>query len=120
MFAQSPTPALALHRLVAPHEQNSYSKVIVSGSRNGIVRLWDTQGNPIGQIFKGHKADVTSISFSPDGQTIATASLDGAFILWNLQGQEKLTLQSFGATISSVSFSPDGQTIATGSLDGTV
>ncbi|AOY80813.1 hypothetical protein BJP36_13735 [Moorena producens JHB] len=95
-------------------------KVIASGSGNGIVRLWDREGNPIGQPFPAQKAGITSLSFSPDGQTVAIATLDGAVILWNLQGQEKQTLQSFGATISSVSFSRDGQTIATGSLDGTV
>ncbi|MDD1474033.1 hypothetical protein MEO41_22370, partial [Dolichospermum sp. ST_sed4] len=38
-------------------------------------------------IFKGHQGTVNSVSFSPDGKTIATASSDNTARLWNLQGQ---------------------------------
>ncbi|MBD2296207.1 hypothetical protein H6G06_22680, partial [Anabaena sphaerica FACHB-251] len=37
--------------------------------------------------FKGHQGTVLSVSFSPDGKTIATASSDNTARLWNLQGQ---------------------------------
>ncbi|MGC1245152.1 MAG: WD40 repeat domain-containing protein, partial [Spirulinaceae cyanobacterium] len=35
--------------------------------------------------FRGHKDAVTSISFSPDGKTIATASGDRTVMLWNFE-----------------------------------
>ncbi|MEH2010645.1 nSTAND1 domain-containing NTPase, partial [Nostoc sp.] len=37
--------------------------------------------------LQGHQGYVRSVSFSPDGKTIATASSDNTARLWNLQGQ---------------------------------
>ncbi|MBN4004171.1 hypothetical protein, partial [Nostoc sp. LPT] len=69
--------------------------------------------------FQGHQAPVSSVSFSPDGKTIATASLDGTARLWNLQGQLLQEFKGHQGLVRGVSFSPDGKTIATASLDGT-
>ncbi|MHC5721123.1 MAG: WD40 repeat domain-containing protein, partial [Nostoc sp.] len=41
-------------------------------------------GVPITTLI-GHKGSVTSIGFSPDGKTLASASKDGKVILWSLQ-----------------------------------
>ncbi|MDZ8070829.1 MAG: hypothetical protein RMY64_35325 [Nostoc sp. DedQUE08] len=69
--------------------------------------------------FQGHQDWVLSVSFSPDGKTIATASLNGTARLWNLQGQLLQEFKGHQDWVYSVSFSPDGKTIATASLNGT-
>ena len=44
---------------------------IVSGSRDGTLRVWAVAtGEPIGQPFTGQVGSVTSVAFSPDGQRI--------------------------------------------------
>ncbi|MUG94136.1 CHAT domain-containing protein [Scytonema sp. UIC 10036] len=70
--------------------------------------------------LSGHEDEVIDVSFSPDGQIIATASKDKTVKLWNLDGSQRQTLQGHKALIHDISFSPDGQTIATASWDGTV
>ena len=69
--------------------------------------------------FSGHVEQVSGVSFSPDGETIATASADGTAKLWDRKGQELQTLSGHTDFVRSVSFSPDGETIATASHDGT-
>ena len=73
--------------------------------------------------FIGHDGAVTKISFSPDGQTIASASHDNTVKLWRARdGKLITTLKDKGHTdeVNGVSFSPDGQIIASASNDKTV
>jgi WD40 repeat protein len=67
-----------------------------------------------------HDGSVNSVSFSPDGQMIASASDDQTIKLWSRDGTELKTLTGHTSAITSVSFSPDGQTIASASEDETI
>ena len=61
----------------------------------------------------GHTDWVNSISFSPDGSTLASASTD--IRLWDATtGAPKHTLTGHTGGVYSLVFSPDGQTLASG------
>jgi len=70
--------------------------------------------------FYGHSGAVNSVSFSPDGQIIASASSDGTMKLWRLDGTLMKTLQGHQREVNCVSFSPNSQMIASASNGGTV
>jgi len=62
--------------------------------------------------LEGHSDGVTSVNFSPDGQTIVSGSLDNTVKVWDVKiGSLLNTLEGHSDGVTSVSFSPDGQTI---------
>jgi WD40 repeat protein len=69
--------------------------------------------------LKGHQGQVYSVSFSPNGQYLATTGQDGTARLWDLSGKQIAVFLVGEAKVKSVSFSPDGQHLATASEDGT-
>ncbi|BAP17244.1 AAA-like domain-containing protein [cyanobacterium endosymbiont of Epithemia turgida] len=66
-----------------------------------------------------HQDAVNSVSFSPNGQLIATSSSDGTIRFWDWQGREQFAITDHQGNVYSVAFSPDGQSIATASQDDT-
>jgi hypothetical protein len=66
--------------------------------------------------LSGHRDAINSVSFSPDGQTLATASWDSRVKLWDVKtGKELLTFFGHTKAVRSVSFSPDSKILATAS-----
>ncbi len=61
-------------------------------SYESTVKLWRLDGTLL-QIFHGHSDAVTSVSFSLNGERIASASKDGTVILWKFN-LEDLLLQA--------------------------
>jgi WD40 repeat protein len=70
--------------------------------------------------LEGHDTRVNDVSFSPDGQLLASASGDRTIKLWKPDGTEVGTLEGHTARVWNVTFSPDGKTLASASIDRTV
>jgi WD40 repeat protein len=82
-------------------------------------------------VLRGHgqaggipiRNSVISLSFSPDGKTLASGGQDSAVILWRYaDGQkiEELMPERNPSAIHCVAFSPSGHTLAAGNADGIV
>src|SRR5215471_6016194 len=69
----------------------------------------------------GHKRAVWSLAFSPDGRTLASASLDGTAKVWEvLTAKKRGTLQGHAGQVNAVAFAPGRTLLATGGYDGVV
>ena len=94
---------------------------IVSGSTDKTLRLWDLQGNPIGQPFRGHDDSIWLVAFAPNGQSIVSGSDDKTLRLWDLEGNPiAQPFKGHNDSVLSVAFAPDGQSIVSGSADTTM
>lgn len=69
--------------------------------------------------FEGHGDMVWDVSYSPDGQYVASSSRDRTVRIWSAEGTFLYSLTGHDATVNTVVYSPDGL-LASGSLDGTV
>ncbi|KAF4316906.1 hypothetical protein BBO99_00008390 [Phytophthora kernoviae] len=109
------------------HESEIYSldyvnDLIVSGSGDRKVRVWDARNGQCKKIFgneSGGPSDgVTSVALSPDGRLLAAASLDKVVRIWDTETSQLLDrLEGHSDSVYSIAFSPDGKNVISGSLD---
>ncbi|NEO24022.1 trypsin-like peptidase domain-containing protein [Moorena sp. SIO4A5] len=99
---------------------NSQVQRIVSSSLDGMLCLWDLQGNPIGQPFQEHKVAIRSVVFHPNGKVIVSGNDDGKLELWDLEGTLIKSFQGHNNWVTALAFSPDGKFIVSGCFDKTL
>ena len=86
------------------------------------IQVWNLQTGST-RVLKGTWKGSTSISFSPDGNTIAAAGSDrsnSAIRIWDLETGTARVLGQASRQITSIAFLPDGKHLAAGSWDETV
>ncbi|MFW5417913.1 serine/threonine protein kinase [Nocardiopsis sp. CNT-189] len=83
------------------------------------VRLWDT-GTWEEKAALVEEDWITSVAFSPDGDTVAASDPVGRVRLWDTgTGEETASLEGPPNYVTSVAFSPDGTVLATGEAEDT-
>ena len=90
--------------------------ILASGDVTGRIGIWSFQGEAFAQYLMtidAHDGIVTEIAFSPDGETLVSASWDGTVKLWRVAtGTLIETLVAHQNLVQRVAWSPDGRVIA--------
>ena len=115
----TPKKLLASH-LIRPAEFSPDGLQIVSAAGQ-TVRLWDSYTGVPGHVLQGHLLEVMAVKFSPDGEQIASASLDRTIRLWNSRLGTPITVfRGHSSGVYLASFSPDGTQLVSKSYDGAI
>jgi WD40 repeat protein len=96
-------------------------QLLVSGSDDGTLRVWNTAYWTCVRVLEGHTAGICSVAFSFDGQLVASGSEDRTVRVWDVNSGNCLyILEGHSGIVRSVVFSPSGEQLASGSYDTTV
>ncbi len=83
------------------------------------VLLFDLAGElSVPAPLEGHKGQVSTATFSPDGRRAATGSDDKTVRLWTMDDLDHPRTLVHPDKVHSVAFSPDGKTLATSTYLG--
>jgi len=84
---------------------------------HGNIRLCSSKTGKTIKILKGHRDDIYSIDYSPNGKFLVSVSEDNSIKIWNVRsGKAVKTFKEGRNHIESAVFSPDGMYLASADL----
>jgi WD40 repeat protein len=96
-------------------------KILISGSRDQTIKVWNLQTGELLRTLKGHSDAVCAIAFSPSGDIIASGSADKTIKIWHLDSSELLgTFTGHTNAVTGLTFTASGEMLVSASLDKTI
>ncbi|MGY5048428.1 caspase, EACC1-associated type [Streptomyces sp. 900105755] len=90
---------------------------LVSGSRDGTVRLWDVTSRTNIATLRGHSGSVDAVLFGPNGDTVISVGDDGTVRVWDINTRGVLAIYRTG-TITSLGYGNSGKTLYSADSSG--
>ncbi len=101
---------------------NPQSTLLVSGSFDETVRLWNVMRGKSHRVISAHSEAVTGVGFNGDGTMIVSCSYDGSIRLWDTTTGAclKTLVHKDQSPLGGVCFTPSGAQLLCSSLDSTI
>jgi len=97
----------------------SGGRIVATGERTSMLRIWDGRSRSVVRTLRGHSAQISALAFSPDGATLASGSYDPSIRIWNVRsGEQRLKLPDHPGHVKSLAFSRDGRLLVSTGADG--
>ncbi|MFI6901085.1 helix-turn-helix domain-containing protein [Nonomuraea sp. NPDC050394] len=98
-------PKVGRTSAVAFHSRTGRTAV----ARGPEVELCDAERQSCWAVLRDHRADVVAVTFSPDGQTLVSASADGRVLLWDVStGRRRGEIRTDGPG-TGLAYRPSGR-----------
>lgn len=106
---------------------NPLSSLLISGSWDKTIKIWDLQTGAALQTLTEPGDVVRDIAIAPTGERFASAIDNGTIQIWQLDGQRAKEIASLERTLGdrtspvyAIAFTSNGETLASGTGDGTI
>ncbi len=117
-FGESPSILANGQVMCVAYSPDGRLLAVAVGSK---IQLIVVESGRCEQVLEGHTSRVTSVTFSPNGERLASGSNDHTIRLWEIEsGRCVQVLEGHTNWVLSVMFSPNGERLASGSWDKTI
>ena len=92
-------------------------KILVSGSWDKTVKLWDMESFACTATFYGHFGSVRTVKMSADMQYVFCGSDDWQIWIWTVAGENIYKLRGHDGHVYAIDLFPDGKHLASAACD---
>lgn len=98
---------------------NPEGTILASAGRDFLLQLWDVKTGKHIKTLKETKSEIQCITFSPDGNTLASGE-NNVIRFFDIHSGNEKTLNAHSSWVDDLSYSPDGKSILSISDDNQI
>ncbi|KAL6693044.1 quinon protein alcohol dehydrogenase-like superfamily [Trichoderma pleuroticola] len=84
------------------------------------INIWDVASGELIQSLQSYTHSTCNLSFSPDGEHLASGSNEDIIVIWNIASGKRIRTIENTETVVALSFSPNGKLLVSCSERGTI
>jgi len=96
-------------------------RLLITGSKDGLVRIWDLHRESLETVLLGHRGAVQTVAISSTSKKVLSGSKDGTARIWDVKTSTCLhVLECHKTVVQKIMISANEAVVFTGAQDGDV